>query len=295
VDSWRITSTGPTAHGKAGKVNWGRIESVNEADSKTLGVSYAPAPSARGQRVTVHPAFAPGRIVFDQCPICLVSFIEDAPETEEHIPNAAIGGHRLTRTCLECNGGLGRALEGSLTSWVSESWRNVKVTAEGVRGARSMPRIDLRWTGDGEFALLVTGKIDPEIDAAMRRGAIELSMTIPLPDMTRVRLAALKHAYLAACLALGKIPAGPTADLMRGVLTFVRDFDGREKLPANVVKYAEQVELARTYLPPSTTPVVVMVRDPVPDSGLVEAWICLAGVLMVRWPLPEYALAVVAA
>lgn len=277
----RITSVAPVVAGAPGRIPWGRIEI--DYGNRSMAMSYKPRQGSRSSRVEF--ACAPPARSFDTCPICLA----DPADTVEHVPNGALGGQPVTKTCVRCNNRLGSGLEPHLMSWVSESWQRTRFSANGVRGQRTLPRIDLRWTDDGKFGLLVAGAVPRAVDAALRRGG-QFTLTIPKPDMARVRLAALKHAYLASCLALGEIARGPTADLIRGVLTFVRDIRAREPIPNNIATWVEGVQIDRTYRPPGGPPIAIMTRGPVPDAGPADAWVCLAGVMMVRWPLPEFTL-----
>lgn len=279
----RITAVTPLVPGAAGRISWGKVDlSIDGVGAQ----SWAYRPRAGAQSTRVELAFAPLAREFEVCPICL----DGDADTVEHIPNRALGGSAMTKTCAQCNNRLGSALEPHLQTWVSESLTGTRFAAHGIRGQRPLPRIELRWADDGRFGLMIAGSVQPEVNAALHRGG-EFSLSFPAPDMARVRLAALKHAYLVTCLALGEIARGPTADVVRGVLRYVRELRAREPVPDNIAAWAEAtVQLGRTYRPPTTAPVSIMARQPVPDTGAVDAWICLAGVVMVRWPLPEFAL-----
>jgi hypothetical protein len=229
----------------------------------------------------------PGHRRFSVCPICLTG----QPTEREHVPNGAVGGKVVTYTCKRCNNDLGGSVEAAFTAWATDSWlRGSRFSADGLRGHRAMPRIDLRWTDSGQFALLIAGKAHPDLDGVLRRGG-DFEVEFREPDMARVRLAALKHAYLAACLAMGTIPQSPTADEIRNDLCRARDVRAREPMPPSTV--AAGLELGRTYAPPRGPSIAVMTPDPLPHEGPLNAWISLAGVVMVRWPLPEWTLAAV--
>ena len=273
-----VTGSGP------GTSLWGRIESVAE-DGSRMGISFAPRPGAA--KMTLELVGVPQPRRFDVCPICVTG----EPTDREHVPNGAIGGRVITYTCGPCNNGLGGSVEAALTTWATDSWmRGSRFSADGVRGQRPLPRIDLRWTDTAQFALLVAGGIQSDVDGVLRRGG-EFTVEFRAPDMARVRLAALKHAYLTACLAMGTIPQSATAERIRVDLLAARDIRAREPMPHSSV--AAGLELGRTYAPPSGPAVAIMAPGPLPKEGPMDAWICLAGVVMVRWPLPEWTLAAV--
>lgn len=52
-----------------------------------------------------------------------------------------------------------------------------------------------------------------------------------MPNLSVLRVAALKHAYLAACVALGEIPDTDHAAAVRGLLVVTRDRERREQQP----------------------------------------------------------------
>lgn len=174
----------------------------------------------------------------------------------------------------------------------TDSWRGARFSAGRIRGKRRLPRIDLRWTDSGQFALLVADGVPSEVTGALRRGG-EFTVDFREPDMARVRLAALKHAYLAACLAMRGIPYSTTADQIRAELLAARNVRAREPMPHSAV--AAGLEIRRSYAPPSGPSVAIMAPRPLPATGPLDAWISLAGVVAVRWPLTEWTLTAVPA
>jgi hypothetical protein len=102
-------------------------------------------------------------------------------------------------------------------------------------------------------------------------------------DMSRVKVAALKHAYLAACVALRQIPEGTRADEIRQLLVATRDIDRDAKLPSSQIIEDTVISLAHT--PPRGPSLALMARE---RDGAPELWISLAGVVGVQWPLPDY-------
>ena len=100
----------------------------------------------------------------------------------------------------------------------------------------------------------------------------------------------LKHAYLAARLALGQIPEGAHADEIRQLLVATRDLDRDAELPSSQI--VEGTVIWRTHAAPSGTSLALMARE---GDGAPELWISLAGVVGVRWPLPGHERAALAA
>jgi hypothetical protein len=217
-----------------------------------------------------------GRHRFDRCPICLTP----DPGSEEHVPSAALGGRVLTSTCAPCNNGLGR-VEAELIDWRDDALRHTRATADAVRGARKLPRLLRRSTPDGQFVLIVDGSMHPDAEPMLK--GHEFSLLLTPPDPNRYKLAALKHAYLAACLELRSIPETPSADVIRRDLRGARDATSRAGVP--VSQYARSMPLMRTHGQPTETSVALaVVRRP---DGMAEIWIALAGTIAVPWPLPD--------
>jgi len=210
---------------------------------------------------------------FGECPICRSP---DA-NTKEHVPNAGIGGQVRTMTCARCNNELGTKVEPHLDAYCTGSFQYVRFRTPGLLGRRSVPRVDVRWTDDGEVVLMA--RLDPESHAALVQ-AKEFGLEFHEREMSRVNVAVLKHAYLAACLALGEIPEGLHADRIRRLLVDARDLDRDAELPSSQI--VEDM-IWRTHTAPRGPSLALMIRD----GDAPELWISLAGVVGVRWPLPE--------
>lgn len=195
--------------------------SVELSDGRVLHMSTTrPKPSASA-RITLLETIA--RRLFDDCPIC-----GDPATNEEHVPPAAMGGEKMTRTCAACNHRLGSHVEADLTDWYDNLITLPRFTGPGIQGARRTARIPLMWTPEDGFALLLSGNIDPAIEEMLRSGEIELAGL--LPDENRYRLALLKHSYLAVCLQFG-ILEGADSDHVRRDLIAARDAAGRMNVP----------------------------------------------------------------
>ncbi len=213
---------------------------------------------------------------FDRCPVCLTR----GPGSAEHVPSAALGGQARTWTCEPCNNGLGR-IEAELIDWRDDALRHARATTDAVLGARKLPRLLRRRTPDGRFVLIIDGPMHPDAEPMLK--GYEFSLQFKPPDPNRYKLAALKHAYLAACLDLQAIPETPSADLIRHDLRAARDATSRAAVP--VSEYALSMPLMHTHEQPGGPSIVLgIVRRP---DGLAEIWIVLAGTIAVPWPLPD--------
>lgn len=111
----------------------------------------------------------------------------------------------------------------------------------------------------------------------------EFTLQFTPPDPNRYKLAALKHAYLAACLDLRAIPQTPCADVVRHDLRAARDARSRAAVPTS--EYALSMPLMRTHGQPGEPSVALSVVEG--PEGLAEFWILLAGSIAVPWPLPD--------
>jgi hypothetical protein len=140
---------------------------------------------------------------FGICPICVGIATED-----EHVPQGPLGGHIMTTTCAECNNDLGSKVEPELQAWFDQMLVDVAFLHDDVPGRRKVRPIYYRKGPDG-FALIADGEMGTDVQRMFEMGTF--SMEFREPDPVRYRLAALKHAYLAACLYLGYVPDFPEA------------------------------------------------------------------------------------
>jgi hypothetical protein len=111
-----------------------------------------------------------------------------------------------------------------LKHWFDDAIFDVRFSGGDVPGVRKPPRLLLRSTDDGRVGMIFDeGRTDPTFGAMLASGTAEIQYRIPNPRVWRV--AALKHAYLGACLSLGEIPNTEHAAYVRGVLIAARDGD----------------------------------------------------------------------
>ncbi|MGY1717658.1 MFS transporter [Blastococcus sp. SYSU DS0552] len=165
---------------------------------------------------------------------------------------------------------------------VSSAWIGLAVVFDVIAywmllGASVLQAVGFALFGPARMAFLAElvprGSVPP---------AVSLLLFTP-PDRNRYKLAALKHAYLAACLDLRAIPETPCADLIRHDLRAARDATSRAGVP--VSEYALSMPLMRTHEQPSGPSIALgIVRRP---DGLADIWIALAGTMAVPWPLPD--------
>jgi hypothetical protein len=209
---------------------------------------------------------------FDVCPIC-----GDPATHDEDVPPRSIGGRVMTRTCQPCNNGLGSRVEADLVDWYDDAVTLPAFSGDAVQGARRASRIFLRISPDGKPVPLMDESTDPAVRELLLSGDVDL--TAYEPDHNRVRLALLKHAFLAACLAFGPLE-GADADAVRADLIAARDAPSRQQVPRSAIA------LGLTVLRSSggsrlEWPVVHCIAD-MKDGGEVPG-VTLAGTTFVSW------------
>lgn len=187
----------------------------------------------------------------------------------------------MTYTCKACNSGLGSRVEDELKHWFDGAIFDVRFSGGDVPGLRGAPRMLLRRSLEGELAMIEDkGKRDPNISAMLASGTAQLHGRIPNPRVWRV--AALKHAYLAACLALGEIPNTDHAAALRGVLVMTRDARRGEFPPES--NLAKTIRVAQSNQP-AQGPTILLVALVDVDNEIVDYGLSFAGTLFVSWPL----------
>jgi hypothetical protein len=214
------------------------------------------------------------------CPICL-----EAEATErEHVPQQGLGGTVMLYTCRACNNGFGSRVETELQHFYDRALVDVKIAVPSLEGARKAPRILQRKSADGlDFLVFDAGRFDPELEREMEHfGDIgRFQLVYREPDEGAVKVAALKHAYLAACLSLRMVPSTARADAIRAeLMEALNQPHGRPLMAGPIAR---------------SLPVHITGMDPIPHSVLVVDWqgpqgatlteILLAGTLRVGWPL----------
>lgn len=216
---------------------------------------------------------------FDRCPICL----EPEPTSKEHLPPAAIGGSVMTTTCTRCNNELGSRLDAPLIDWWEDAVGSVSLAHAEVPGARRAARILLREKDTGEPVLLL-GRVDPAIRSRFGPGT-QLSMSFAEPDRARYRLAALKNAYLGACLMRRQIPETPQAVAIRAELVAARDAGRREAL--EVSPLCDGLQIWKSHGPAVPGEIALVCIQP-PDAASPIFALSLARTLVVSWPTGGY-------
>ncbi|MFD4613393.1 HNH endonuclease [Streptomyces sp. NPDC058440] len=222
---------------------------------------------------------------FDRCPICLAP----DPSSDEHVPPKAIGGSVMTSTCQRCNNRFGSVLERALVDWWEDAVGSVSFSHENVRGARKTSRVLMRQKDSGEFVLFLDGgPVDPEIMQSMLAQP-SFAMTYSPPDIRRYRLAALKSAYLGACLLTKSIPETPEAIAIRAELMEVRDLPRRTRPKASAL--CDRLSITKSQGPAVLGEIALVKTNP-PDGAAPEFAISLSRTLMVSWPIGGYLVSV---
>ncbi len=226
----------------------------------------------------------PGLGAFDVCPICL----DPGPDSREHVPQGDLGGKVMTLTCSTCNNTLGSRVEPALLDYVDNAYTRFAATSDRLPGKRQLGRVLLRETSAGEPVWLVSSgpKFAPVMRELMQPGSAFMSVQQP-PSRLRLRLAALKHAYLAACLCLQGIPESPQAREIRRVLVAVRDAP-LSTVPEGAAEIVADLNVQRTGLPSNGVPISLDVLLSEAEET-VAVGLHLGGTLFVSWPLePQF-------
>jgi len=208
------------------------------------------------------------------CPICLT----EGPLSEEHVPQEPLGGSVMTMTCEPCNNLLGSRVERELEDWFDHVLVGLRFAHDDVPGPRTAPRVFFREGRDGSVILL--DDPGPVIMEMIRSGTFWLNFR--RPDPGRFKIAALKHAYLAACLYLGYVPDSPDADEIRADL--IAALNTPRRLPPPRSQHAERLALYRSEQPPLGPPLAIVATRPEDPDEQPQYLISLAGTLYVSWP-----------
>jgi hypothetical protein len=253
------------------------LRSSFSVDSSALDVQHIPTANDVPLAVTLTTEIGPH--VFNCCPICL----KPEPTEREHLPPESMGGQVQTRTCVPCNNRLGSLVEGDLASWYIGEVRQARISSpsSGVPGSRRFPRSVLRWTPDGKFVLF--GIKPPALAARQMVASGEFELTHEIPDPRLYHIAALKQAYLAACLQLRAIPETGSAEAIRRDLIAARDAPNRGSVSASAI--ADAMTVARSFERPDVPPMTMCTfkGESIPEAP----GILLAGAFLVSWPFPD--------
>lgn len=253
------------------------VRSITLTGPDGQDLTFEAGPVGTVTRRRVHVLGAPEPLEFDFCPIC--GSTDDL--TREHVPQRDLGGTVMTLTCPPCNNGLGSRVENELRHWFDDAIFDVRFSGGDVQGNRRVPRILLRRDSEGRVGMLFdVGKVDPALEAILTSGTGQIHYSIPNPRVWRV--AALKHAYLAACLALGEVPNTEHAAYVRGVLLTTRDTD-RGQLPPET-GLSKGLRVAQSHQP-AQGPTILLVALIDDDGQPLDYGFSFAGTLFVSWPL----------
>lgn len=214
------------------------------------------------------------RFDFSACPICL----EPHPSAAEHVPPESLGGKVMTLTCNRCNHDFGTA-EDQLRQFVDlETTASVETLSGAVPGNRRA-KVALR-SSEGRPAGAFVRSSAPGFDDILNSDSSTLKLN-PL-DMPLVVAAALKHAYVAACLCNREIPMTDEADRVRAVLLAARDRDRQALMAAlNTLGFGPAFVWVEN---PGIPPVLLLETD---DEDDLRWMFLLGGRFMVQWPFKE--------
>ncbi|PRY62356.1 HNH endonuclease [Glycomyces artemisiae] len=214
---------------------------------------------------------------FDKCPICL----SPNPSKREHIPPESIGGTVLTRTCERCNSLVGSRLEADFADWVHDLLPT-RFTHPAIQGQRRGPKIQILETHESLPVLFFEGnQCDPAIPEMLELGG-EVAIQFTAPDQNRCLLAAIKSAYLTACLIFRAIPDTPEAEAIRQVLLAAIETPLNEPVPMGGLR--DGLWLARIPGPgvPGEAALVHVTIEGDPEPKFA---ISLARKVLVDWPI----------
>ena len=217
---------------------------------------------------------------FATCPICG----SGEELTAEHVPAEDLGGQVMTTTCAPCNNRHGSRTEPWLSAWYNDLLPSVRVGHPEVPGFRSVGDMSMMTNFDGRFVILTRSGFHPAVrSAALRTGRFDLSTHCHQDD--RRQVAALKHAYLAACINLGEVPTGAEAAAIRNELVVARDAPKHLPLPSS--PRAASLRLFRSFDRLPGVPNLAIHGVATTEPGRVLPIVTLAGRIGVEWPFEE--------
>jgi hypothetical protein len=215
---------------------------------------------------------------FGECPICL----EPNPSSREHVPPHSIGGNVKMLTCERCNNEFGSRFEPHLQGWYEHSLGRVRIAGGDVPGRRKGGEYIIRVTPEGQPVLFQVGQSDPNFDRMIQSGKIEF--TIPVFNDKAFRLAALKSAYLAACLMLKEVPRTERAEAIRAELMAARDRPRDDAF--DLTPLAQSIHVSRTAADPE--PGEIALVHMTHGDGAATYAIGFNRVFAVDWPLDPF-------
>ncbi|KRA24071.1 hypothetical protein ASD65_06255 [Microbacterium sp. Root61] len=211
------------------------------------------------------------------CPICLTA----SPSSREHVPPHSIGGNVLTLTCERCNNEFGSKFEPHLQGWYENSIGKVKLSGAEVHGRRFAGEYLVRENAAGGFILFQQGSADAAVDQILQNGG-SFEMTYPQADTTRTHIAAVKTAYLAACVTMRVVPNSPRAEALRAELLAARDAPRSQRLTLSPLM--KSIRVARSAAEPAPSEIVLMFEQGT-DQTSPRFVLSFNRVFAVDWPL----------
>lgn len=255
-----------------------RVRPKDEYRLENIGTVKRINPGGESHRVDLVGALEPH--FFDVCPICLC----DAPGDLEHVPPDKMGGGILTKTCKDCNNWFGTNVEDELLAWYFDELRFSSFSNEGsgLIGPRKLGDTYLRVTENDEVIIHIVPRGDSggeESSAILGAADTSLNMQFRDYDARKWKAAALKQAYLAACVCLKEIPGSEIAKAIRKDLVAIRDW--RKGTPFPESQIANELPVSRSHEP---------AKDDLPVFALAQtedgapAFVLARGGLLVPWP-----------
>ncbi|SNT07669.1 hypothetical protein SAMN06309944_1984 [Micrococcales bacterium KH10] len=160
---------------------------------------------------------------FDRCPICLSA----GELTKEHVPPARLGGSVLTLTCKRCNNVYGGFEDGLLARVEHRATMHIQSAALPGGEAR-VKNVIVRQAENSAYMMSTWNGWWPPHIGEVIEGLGQFRYRFEHPCDCVVYVAIVKSAYLAACVALGRIPepeTEPVATAVREQLLRWRDSD----------------------------------------------------------------------
>lgn len=211
------------------------------------------------------------------CPICL----DVSPSSREHVPPHSIGGNVMTLTCERCNNEFGSKFEPHLQGWYENSIGKVQISGADVNGRRFAGEYLVRENPKGGSILFQQGRRDPAVDQILQNGA-SFEVTYAQADTARTHIAAVKTAYLAACVTMRVVPSSPRAEALRAELLAARDAPRSQRIELSPLMKA--IRVARSAAEPAPGEIVLMVERGTEQTS-PRFVLSFNRVFAVDWPL----------
>lgn len=213
---------------------------------------------------------------FSRCPICLTG----DPVSREHVPPESVGGEVLTYTCMRCNNDIASRFESRLADYAHSRVRYASMDFPDLKGRRTVGELSVRFTPGGEF-VIAPHHFPDEVAEELERGS-KFSLSFTPPDPVLMRIALLKHVYLAACTLTRNLDLGVLGRQARSELVAARDAPRGQAVSPGPLASALRYTLRD---PDKDFPAVALTAFYDEESmSTPEFVIVLAGRIAVRWP-----------